>query len=101
MYTRSKKIIGNKTELGNYIEGFDVYNSLFLRELLNPSLTREEYKINNYELRPDLIAQEFYGSTDYTAILIIQTGVKLEELRKGKILRLLPKNIVDEIINNM
>ena len=101
MYTRSKKIIENKTELGNYIEGFDVYNSLFLREILNPSLTRVEYKINNYELRPDLIAQDFYGSTDYTAILMIQSSLKLEDLRKGETLYLLPKDVVDSIINNM
>ena len=74
MYTRSKKIIGNKVELGNYIEGFDVYNSLFLRNLLDPSLARVEYKINNYELRPDLIAKEFYG---------------------------LPKETVDGLINSM
>ena len=101
MYRRSKKIIENKIELGNYIEGFDLYNSLFLRELLNPSLPRIEYKIVNYELRPDLIALDFYGSTDYTAILIISTGVKVEELRKGKTLYLLGKDIIDSIINRM
>ena len=101
MYRRAKKIIGNKLELGNYIEGFDIYNSLFLRELLNPVLTRVPYEINNYELRPDLIAQDFYGSSDYMAILLIQTGVKIEELRIGKTLYLLPKSTVDSILNNI
>ena len=101
MYKRSKKIISNKLELGNYIEDFDIYNSLFLRELLNPSLNRVDYLINNFELRPDLIAKDFYGSDEYTAILIIQTGAKLEDLVKGNILHLLPKETVDAILNNM
>ena len=101
MYTRSKKIIENKLELGNYIENYDLYNSLFLREILNSSLPRVEYKINNYEYRPDLISLDFYGSTDYTAILIISTGVKVEELIKGKTLYLLPKDIIDTIINSL
>jgi len=101
MFTKKKKIISNRQEIGNYIEGFDVYNSLFLKNLLDPILYREEYTIVNYEYRPDQIAQDFYGSTDYTAILIIQTGIKARDMKKGTKLYLLPKETVDRIINEL
>ena len=101
MYRRNKKIISNKLEMGNYVEGFDVYNSLFLKKLLDPEITREKYKIVVYEYRPDLIAEDYYGSSDYLSILLVSTGLGIEDFKKGKYLDLIPKNIVDSILDSL
>lgn len=101
MFEKSKVIISNRLELGNYISGFDVYNSLLLNRLLDPTLTKERYKIVNYEYRPDLVAKDIYGSEDYMAILLITTGKKVEEFKKGEYLDVLPKLVVDSIIDSI
>lgn len=101
MFKRNKRIISNKLEIGNYVEEFDIYNSLFLKRLLDPSNTREKYKITLYEYRPDLIAKDYYGSEDYMAILLIETGKELGDFKKGEYLDLIPKDIVDSILESM
>ena len=45
MYTRPKRIYTNLKNLEHYIEGEDVYNSLLLFYLQDPSLETEEYTI--------------------------------------------------------
>lgn len=101
MYTKEQKIQNSLTNLSNYIEGFDVYNSLFLQKISDPTLEREIYQITVHEFRPDLMAQDFYGSAEYMGILLVQAKVDLKSLKRGVILELLPKKTIDNIISGM
>lgn len=101
MYRKKSKIVNTSENLGNYIEGFDVYNSLFLYKLSDQSLTREDYVITVYEYRPDLIARDYYGSTSYMGIVLAQTKLTTEQFKKGTVLKLLPKSTIEGIINSL
>ena len=101
MYTKEQKIQNSLTNLSNYIEGFDVYNSLFLQKISDPTLEREKYHITVHEFRPDLMAQDFYGSAEYMGILLVQARVDLKSLKRGVVLELLPKKTIDNIISGM
>lgn len=101
MYKKQQKIQSSDTNLSNYIEGFDVYNSYFLYLISDPSLTRELYQITVNEFRPDLIALDFYGDSDYTGILMAQVKIGIESLKRGVVLELIPKNIIDNIISEI
>lgn len=103
MFTKTNKISNKRENLHNYIEGFDIYNSDFLLKLSNPELEKERlsYEIRTYQYRPDLIAKDFYGSSDYEGILILQASRTLATYTKGSILRLLPKTIIDNLLSNL
>lgn len=101
MYKKPTKYTYILEELSNYIEGDDVYNSSFLSIISNPSIPRITYVISEYEFRPDLIAQEIYGSTTYEGMLILQSGMTLESYTRGKILEVIPKKSLDEILDNL
>ena len=101
MYTKSGKIIKNQTEISNYILDTDIYNSKLLYQLSDPNLEKVSFEIKIYEYRPDLIAKEFYGSTDYTPYVLLSSGLKLEHLKKGAVISLVPKNILDNIIKSI
>lgn len=101
MYRKKSKIINTIENLGNYIDGFDVYNSLFLYRLNNQSLTRENYLITIHEYRPDLIARDYYGSTSYMGILLAQTKLTIDQFKKGVVLNLLPKSTIESIISSL
>ena len=101
MYKKKQRIISDETELSNYIDGFDIYNSLIIQKLADPSLQREFYEITVHEFRPDLIAEDFYGDPDYMGLLLIQVRVPITSLRRGVVLKLLPKETVDSIISNL
>ena len=101
MYKKKQKIISSQTNLSNYIDGFDVYNSLFLQRINDPNLSRKEYQITTNEYRPDLIARDFYGDAGYMGILLAQTKARLQDLKRGLVLSLLPKATIDNIISNL
>lgn len=101
MFSKESKIISNREELSNYISGFDVYNSKLLLLLKDPSIQKETYLITNYEFRPDLIARDYYGSSDYQGLLLLQSSIGLEDYRIGTILELIPKIKLDEILKNI
>ena len=101
MYTRANKISSDFQDVVNYIEGTDVYNSKLIEQLRDPGLEREEYEIKTFEYRPDLIAKEVYGSSEYEALLLIQTGSTLTNFRKGVTLMLIPKETLDTLLRNM
>lgn len=101
MYRKNKTILANKEDLGNYIESYDAYNSLLLLKLSDTSLKRELYQITTYEYRPDLIAKDFYNSETYLAYVLLQGGRSIEGYKKGMILRLIPKDILDSIISSI
>lgn len=98
MYRKNKTILASKEDLGNYIEGYDVYNSLLLLRLSDTSLEKELYQITTFEYRPDLIAKDYYSSESYLAYVLLQGGRSIENYKKGAILQLVPKNILDSII---
>jgi hypothetical protein len=98
MYRKNKIILANKEDLGNYIEDYDAYNSLLLLRLSDVSLERESYQITTYEYRPDLIAKDYYSSETYLPYVLLQGGRSIDEYKKGSILRLIPKEILDSII---
>ena len=98
MYGKSNKIISSINEITNYIEGNDVYNSKLIEVLQTPGIEKESYEITVYQYRPDLIAEEFYGSKDYTGILMLQSGLVLTNFTKGTILQLIPKKTLDSLL---
>lgn len=98
MYYSSRTLIGNGKELANYVKDYDVYNSIFLKRLASEDLPREYYKIETFEYRPDLIAKDFYGSSDYSALVIIQNAMPLSSYSRGTILRLIPKDYLDNLL---
>jgi len=99
MYKKSKTIINNKENISNYIEGIDVYNSYFLSKIKDPNIDRTPYEITVYEYRPDLITRDFYGSENYLGILLVQNPINLSSYTKGTVIKLIPKNIIDQLIN--
>jgi len=101
MYRKRGTTLVSKEDLGNYIEEFDVYNSLLLLRMSDTSLPREIYQIKTYEYRPDLIAQDYYGSESYLTYILLQGGLSIEGYRKGTVLKLIPKDTLDLIIENI
>jgi hypothetical protein len=101
MYKKQQKILSFSSNLSNYVEGSDIYNSYLLQRISDSSLTRELYQITTYEFRPDLIAQDFYGDANYMGILLAQIKIGVMDLKRGVVLSLLPKNTIDNIIENL
>ena len=101
MYTRAQKIITSTENLSNYIDGKDIYNSKLLAMLSDTSVDKIAYQITTYEYRPDLIAQEFYGSTSYSGFVILQAARGLEELKRGSYILLISKDDLTRIISNL
>ena len=98
MYKKKKNISTYSLELGNYIEGFDLYNAQIMDMLRDKYKERVPYEIRTYEYRPDLIAKDIYGSENYTGLFLLTCGVGLSGLKKGAVLSILPKDVVDNII---
>lgn len=92
---------GTNQELSNYIEGFDVYNARLLDLLKNDDINWQEYTIGTFEYRPDLIAKDIYGSSNYVGILMISTALSLSDFKKGTVIRYIPKSVIDSILLNI
>jgi hypothetical protein len=101
MYNRKNTVSSGLENVTNYISGCDVYNSKLIELLKDPGLEREEYEIKTFEYRPDLIAQDFYGSTDYEGLLMIQTGTTLVNYKKGETLMLISKSNLDSLLRSI
>lgn len=101
MYTKSNKISSNRYDLSNYIEGFDVYNSELINLIVNTDVEKDSYIINTYEYRPDLIAEDYYGSSSYLGLLFLMCGISFENYKKGTVLRLIKPGDLDNIISNI
>lgn len=101
MYSKSSNIIVSNLHLSNYLDGFDVYNSKLLYKLSNPYIEKTLYEINMYEYRPDLIALDFYGSTSYLPYVLISSGMSLDCFKKGTVIKLIPRSVLDNIIKSM
>jgi hypothetical protein len=101
MYSRAKIVSSGLEDIVNYISGSDVYNSKLIELLKDPGLEREEYEITTFEYRPDLIAQEVYGSANYEGLLMIQTGTTLINYKRGETLMLIPKDSLDSLLRSI
>ena len=101
MYRKKNKIIMAKNDPSNYIFGYDIYDSLLLSQINDTTLEKENYEITVHEYRPDLIAQDIYGSTSYLGLFLLQVKKPLTDLKRGTILSVLPKTVLDTIIKNM
>ena len=101
MYGKSNKIITAIEELSNYIYEYDVYNAQILEVLQTPGLEKEDYEITVYQYRPDLIAEEVYGSRNYLGLLMLQTGLTLANFTKGTIIKLIPKITLDNLLRSI
>ena len=101
MYSRAKIVSSGLEDIVNYISGSDVYNSKLIELLKDPGLEREEYEITTFEYRPDLIAQDVYGSTNYEGLLMIQTGTTLINYKRGETLMLIPKDSLDSLLRSI
>ena len=47
------------------------------------------------------MALDFYGDSRYMGVLMAQTKVDLSSLRRGVVLKLLPKETIDRIISEL
>jgi hypothetical protein len=101
MYTKPQRLISKIENLGNYVEGFDIYNSKFLSMILDPKLEKIPYLIQTSECRPDLIAKRFYGDESYMGLVIVQSRKSLNGFQEGTVLQLIPKNKLDELLRNV
>lgn len=101
MYTKNSKITSNKQNLSNYISGFDVYNASILVYLNDPGVKKEYYEITTYTFRPDLIAEDYYGSANYEGLVVLMASRGLQTYTKGSIIQLIPKPVLDNILSNI
>lgn len=100
MYTKKDNVNSNDIELCNYVEGYDIHNSLLIKKLFEPGVIKESFKITTGVYRPDIIARQYYGSEEYTWCVVLQVGY-LKNFVNGNIIELIPKIILDSIINSI
>lgn len=101
MFNKSNNTVVSSNLLVNYIDNVDVYNSKLLYKLSNPVVEKIPFEITVHEYRPDLIAQDFYGSIEYLPYVLISSGMSLEQLKKGVVIKLIPKTTLDRIIKSL
>lgn len=102
MFTKTKEVIKGKNNLENFIPtNYDTFNSLFLYKIKDQSIPRVLYVLETDQLRPDLIAKDFYGSASYLGIVLIQTSnySGLDYYKKGKVIPLIEKKHIDDLLN--
>lgn len=100
MYKKPIRIYADVKNLENYIEGADVYNSLLLFYLQDPTLETNEYTVKT-PYRTDLIAEEFYGDVSYEPYVILQIKVPLNQVIRGRTFNLITKSVLESILNNI
>lgn len=96
-----RNLSGNPNDLSSYINGKDVYNSRLLDIISKSTAPKVRYTVTEKNYRPDLIAKDLYGSSDYLGLLMVQTGASLENFKKGAILELYSKTTLDGFINSL
>ncbi len=101
MYTKENKVYTGLSRIENYIKDNDVYNSKLLHLLSDPSIEREDFLILKHQYRPDQIAQDYYGESSYEGLLLIQTSLPLSGYSEGTVLKLIPKDTLDSILNSI
>ena len=100
MYTKPSRIYTNIKNLENYINGADVYNSLLLFYLQDPSLETKEYIVKT-PYRTDIIAEEFYGDVGYEPFVILQLKTPINKVTRGKSFNLITKEELTKILEKI
>ena len=106
MYTRTKSVLAsNSLSLDRYVERKDgvpdIANSTLLY-YLDRYEDRKRYTITRYEYRMDLIAEDIYGKSDYSWILMyINRITSLGELILGKQIEYIPMGGLDYIFRSL
>ena len=100
MYTKPSRIYANLRNFENYINGADVYNSLLLFYLQDPSLKTSEYEIKT-PYRTDVVAKDFYGDLEYETYVILQLKTPVDQLTKGRVFKLITKEELDSILRKI
>ena len=101
MYRKKDKIISSVYDPSNYVNGYDIFDSLLLTLINDPTLGKDVHEITVHEYRPDLLAKDIYGSTSYTGLLLLQIKGGLASLSKGSKIEVLPKSVLDIIIKSL
>lgn len=101
MYTKISKITASQGDPSNYIEGFDVYNSLLICKLRDRQEEKIAYQIKTKDYRPDLIAKDIYGDTKWMGLLMMTSGVGLEGFKKGTVIMIYPKSTLENILKSL
>jgi hypothetical protein len=102
MFKKDKTRLTNTFKnLNTYIDGYDVYNSLLMVKIKDAYNERETYEVRTFEYRPDLIAKDIYGSEEYMGLLMLTCGVGIEGLYKGARISIIPKEVLDEILQDL
>ena len=100
MYTKPSRIYTNIKNLENYINGADVYNSLLLFYLQDPSLETKEYIVKT-PYRTDIIAEEFYGDVGYEPFVILQIKTPINKVTRGRSFNLITKEELTKILEKI
>lgn len=100
MYTKPSRIYTNIKNLENYINGADVYNSLLLFYLQDPSLETKEYIVKT-PYRTDIIAEEFYGDVGYEPFVILQLKTPINKVTRGRSFNLITKEELIKILEKI
>lgn len=101
MYRKLSKITASQGDPSNYVEGFDVYNSLLINKLRDSQEEKVAYQITTKDYRPDLIAKDIYGDTRWMGLLMMTCGLGLEGYKKGTILMIYPKTVLENILSSL
>lgn len=100
MYTKPSRIYTNIKNLENYINGADVYNSLLLFYLQDPSLETKEYIVKT-PYRTDIIAEEFYGDVGYEPFVILQLKTPINKITRGRSFNLITEEELIKILEKI
>lgn len=100
MYTKPSRIYTNIKNLENYINGVDVYNSLLLFYLQDPSLETKEYTVKT-PYRTDIIAEEFYGDVGYEPFVILQLKTPINKVTRGRSFNLITEEELIKILEKI
>jgi hypothetical protein len=101
MFKHSSKRNLGQEEFARFIDGFDVYNARLLDSIRDAYNDRVPYEIRTFEYRPDLIAEDIYGSTKYTGLFMLSCGVGIEGLKKGATIQVIQKQVLDKILSDI
>lgn len=100
MFTRPSRIYTDVKNLEHYIEGADVYNSLLLFYLQDPTLETEEYIVKT-PYRTDIIAEEFYKNVEFEPYVIFQLKTPINMVTRGRVFNLITIEELMKIINKI
>lgn len=81
MYNKNKSIIKVSTlEIGNFMEGTDIFNSKFIYLFRKLDVDRT-YKVNIRDFRLDLLSESIFQRSNYGELILLFNGLTISELK--------------------